>query len=375
MNKRTKKEDRAWLSKSEKLRILSKSDGKCCHCGMSIEVGGNFTVEHAIPIAKGGENCDANLVALCRKCNEQKRDFVVRPDSSYFKFLNEEHRIKMKDMYTKYLSNTSWFTQRNFMREDKLEIEYELRSGWYGRSMCNRRNSGVIVRAILTLSKAAYSDLDEILNCMIKYNKKYGLETWYLKANLDYYFTKGAIYILRNGAKEIVSIIPISLSKMFLREEGIYTILPEISSVYMMSKKEEYIKPVQKALCEILGCISMLFPEGYVLPYTIWYLKADTFSRDVACNHFSSWVMDLEETKDHKKAVYAVFVDWFKGNVEVGSSVTVDTSEMFIDTSIVLQRSIGMNYNEISEFIDVQAFNKLRGYKILDEGEKNYEKG
>jgi len=55
--------------KKIRLRILNRDGRECYWCGMDAD-----TVDHIIPVAKGGLDIDDNLVAACRKCNFSKQD-------------------------------------------------------------------------------------------------------------------------------------------------------------------------------------------------------------------------------------------------------------------------------------------------------------
>lgn len=63
-------------SGSIKLRgiIWQKSDGICWYCGVDLIPWKSFSVDHLIPISKGGGDEYANVVPCCRKCNIGKRD-------------------------------------------------------------------------------------------------------------------------------------------------------------------------------------------------------------------------------------------------------------------------------------------------------------
>lgn len=73
---RKKVVERVWFSRDVKEDILRKSDGVCAHCGCQVVVGDNFTVEHVVPISKGGTNDLVNIVALCHTCNVTKGDGI-----------------------------------------------------------------------------------------------------------------------------------------------------------------------------------------------------------------------------------------------------------------------------------------------------------
>lgn len=55
-------------------QIFERSDGKCHYCGIELQLGGKWHVEHQMPRALGGADDDYNLVAACVPCNLSKRD-------------------------------------------------------------------------------------------------------------------------------------------------------------------------------------------------------------------------------------------------------------------------------------------------------------
>ena len=50
-------------------RILRRDLWECYWCGADAN-----TVDHLVPVAKGGLDVDENLVAACKKCNYSKQD-------------------------------------------------------------------------------------------------------------------------------------------------------------------------------------------------------------------------------------------------------------------------------------------------------------
>lgn len=62
---------------TKKERIFNKCNGKCCFCGMRLQMENpdkkNYmTIDHIVAKCKGGTNRDENLQALCWTCNELK---------------------------------------------------------------------------------------------------------------------------------------------------------------------------------------------------------------------------------------------------------------------------------------------------------------
>ena len=58
----------------EREQILKKTNNKCAHCGVPLTVGLSMTIDHFVPISKGGINQNINLIPLCDDCNSRKRN-------------------------------------------------------------------------------------------------------------------------------------------------------------------------------------------------------------------------------------------------------------------------------------------------------------
>jgi 5-methylcytosine-specific restriction endonuclease McrA len=56
------------LSKSEWLAILTAWNGLCAYCGAP-----GTSIDHLIPIARGGKHDKSNVVPACKPCNSRKR--------------------------------------------------------------------------------------------------------------------------------------------------------------------------------------------------------------------------------------------------------------------------------------------------------------
>lgn len=68
-----KKKKRNSVSDGAKARTYASSGGFCVLAGPNCEVFAT-TIDHWIPLAKGGDNCEENLKPACRFCNEDKGD-------------------------------------------------------------------------------------------------------------------------------------------------------------------------------------------------------------------------------------------------------------------------------------------------------------
>ena len=66
---------RRCFSTEERSAVYSKSEGHCAICGEFVPYT-EFTVDHIIPLAKGGSNDISNLQCACGVCNRIKQDIL-----------------------------------------------------------------------------------------------------------------------------------------------------------------------------------------------------------------------------------------------------------------------------------------------------------
>lgn len=69
--------NRAKFSEFKRLKIYKKYDGHCAYCKGYVDVT-FFTIDHIIPLAKGGSNLYENLALACMRCNFKKSDKIVK---------------------------------------------------------------------------------------------------------------------------------------------------------------------------------------------------------------------------------------------------------------------------------------------------------
>lgn len=108
------------LSKAEKdLMVKIKENNKhvCYYCGKNIVDPDDLTVDHKIPVARGGQTVEFNLVISCKNCNLTKSNLN---ESEYRSILNEAIELmKTTKLYDIILFNNSLESAMEFK---KLQI-------------------------------------------------------------------------------------------------------------------------------------------------------------------------------------------------------------------------------------------------------------
>ena len=68
--------DRKAISKRVRFQVLSRCEFRCVYCG---GLAGDvvLVIDHLIPVSKGGDNDESNLVAACEDCNQGKSDDLI----------------------------------------------------------------------------------------------------------------------------------------------------------------------------------------------------------------------------------------------------------------------------------------------------------
>lgn len=63
------------FSKASRMKIYDKSKHRCCICGKPIEYI-DMTIDHIIPLSRGGKNTPDNLRCVCEECNKFKGNML-----------------------------------------------------------------------------------------------------------------------------------------------------------------------------------------------------------------------------------------------------------------------------------------------------------
>lgn len=74
-------------------KIFQKTNFHCWYCGIYLtkKKGNTRTIDHKVPVSKGGETIDSNLVPCCQPCNVEKDNLGL---TEYRKLIQTKHMLK-----------------------------------------------------------------------------------------------------------------------------------------------------------------------------------------------------------------------------------------------------------------------------------------
>ena len=292
-------EERVKFSKSEKTKILEKSKNRCCRCGSLLDEN-SMTIEHIIPLSRGGTNQQSNLVALCWDCNQKKDNYILHP-GDYFPYLEDEHYQNALTLYKGYIEDVSWYGTRNYTKEEMKVISYYMPLTEHIRKKKNGEKIARKIRLTATLQKIRFKELEEVYKFVEDYNKSEGLDCSDVKDVVDSIFKRGCMYKIHKN-NNTIAILPFTI-ETFYTDTGLKHYSLNLNGLPCKYKKHEYKQLIVRSIMYVLNCISEL---NYLRAATtcIDVPTSDLFLKDIVENYMRGTICGYD--KDKTWAKYSV---------------------------------------------------------------------
>lgn len=94
----TDEEIRREKEKARKLRATrwwrqKKASGLCYYCGRKFKPS-ELTMDHIVPLIRGGKSVKSNIVVACKECNNKKKYMLPIEWDEYINQLKEDNKLK-----------------------------------------------------------------------------------------------------------------------------------------------------------------------------------------------------------------------------------------------------------------------------------------
>ena len=194
--------------------ICAKSDNLCAHCGTPIQIGHNATVDHFIPLRKGGINQKINAIPLCKKCNQAKNSKIVAPDR-YLRYLKPKYQKEIQDYYDSYIHSFEYVSRGNLLCCDQYTMKVYTGPKL---SLKDKKKKQILydkMSQAFILDRVYPKEMDELEDFFEGYLQKMDAfenrET--VHKNIEFWKNFGVIYAIRDKNNEIKIMIPITIAK------------------------------------------------------------------------------------------------------------------------------------------------------------------
>ena len=149
--------DREYFDTDEKYNIIKKAidNEKCCHCGKLIFVGHGMTVDHFIPLNKGGSNRYINLIPLCKECNDNKDDKLYTID--YLKYIKPKYKKELQEYLDSYVEVTEYVQRRRLLAYDEYDFDVTIPTRDFKKKHQTRSSTNGVKVSLLTTIKVKSS--------------------------------------------------------------------------------------------------------------------------------------------------------------------------------------------------------------------------
>ena len=220
--------DREKLTYDEKADICRKSDNRCCHCGEIKFLGYGATIDHFVPLNKGGSNQSLNLIMLCEDCNHEKDNKLV--DVSYIPYLKEPYKTQLHDYVTNYAGLFDYLSRNRLFMFD----EYEISLNCTPNNKYIKNKNAFCIKYKIKL--ATWNDYDKICAYYESYARKYGhfYSKEAVEQQISFWMAFGSIYYIeRKGQISVMTACTIRHVLPAFRYHGIpYELNMYIFSLY-----------------------------------------------------------------------------------------------------------------------------------------------
>ena len=172
------------FTKSKKKDLLTKSWGRCSHCGKELSAKDMLGIHDIISHNGGGTVGMSSLVAVCLECDDEVKG-VAQP-LEYYEYLSMGTKERVLLETKKYDEEANWYSNNDIYPKGNLVI-------------------GDVT--LLNLTSSEYSE--ELLKFIENYNTGIGLSLYGEEGLVDKILKDGRFYALRDSEGAIELLIPI----------------------------------------------------------------------------------------------------------------------------------------------------------------------
>lgn len=207
--------DREEFYWQDRVDLMEKTDWKCACCGTPLEIGRNATLDHFVPLSKGGINQRLNIVPLCEDCNKRKTNRIVEPDW-YLKHIHAKDKEELQNYFDSYVHSFEYVTRGNLLSCDMYEIRLYTGPELREKNPEKRRKMKEKLSKRYILERMLKNQKEEMSRFFLNYLTKYGIldDAEAVPKNIEFWSRFGVIYCMRDKkTDEIRVMMPMTIGQ------------------------------------------------------------------------------------------------------------------------------------------------------------------
>ena len=295
---REKAYEREQFTYEEKRSICLKSEDRCCHCGKLKYIGYGATMDHFIPLHKGGSNRAINLIMLCEDCNKEKDDKIV--DMSYIPYLKDKYKNDLRQYLQSYISVIDYIERNRLFACDEysivLKTDVTEKALKYKRNINNPMfNKGLKYK----LKLARWDDYTAICDYFEKYLKKYNRfdSRRIVEKNITFWMQFGCIYYIeRQGEIALMTVFTVR----HVEGREMYEEIEYVPNMYLFPYYASETV-VSLAVGAVTNVARFILEEQHIkfLPYIITTMDADKSAAKISYHLRGMFGRDMQIRPGH----------------------------------------------------------------------------
>lgn len=314
-------QDRDIFTDEDRIHIAAKSHGYCAHCGKRIEFfGGQATIDHFVPLSKGGVNMDYNTVMLCYDCNQDKGNDIVSP-GGYLSFLDKEHLKKLERYYyDSYIKAFEFFSPNHILAADRFYIQCFNAPSTIPvkiKKTKHKKSFGLVGFQLMIKRADPKTDKDKVMKFWQDYCKKHNITD--AEYNMLFYLTAGTVYYIEQQG-DIKMIFSLLFSQVTHDMSGL------LIFIHSMYGHDRYLTIARNTLSTIIALF--LSEQGLTTsPIVVTMRQEDSLISIFKERHFAPHSSSDGYISCYYFAARAHNADW---NVRAETSKGITFAEKFI---------------------------------------------
>lgn len=354
--------EREWLTTEEKEDICKKTDCVCAHCGKFVYPHYGATIDHFIPLDRGGSSRKINLIPLCEDCNHTKDNKLYSID--YVPYLKPKYKKELEGYVNDYILISDTAQRSRLLAYDEYKGSVKITPPNIQYSKHKPKNHKLTVD--YTIKLATWQDFDKLYAYFVKYLKRRdSLDSEDAAiSNIQFWLRFGCIYYVERK-NEIMLMVAMTIKHLQDQDKEV----GNIPQMYVFSQYQADLSllTIDDSIYRIATALQKENKLNY-LPVNILFIKADPI------HSIYSQILQYEPEQDEVEG-FLDFLVYFGDATDENIQKTKNFFSKFTSETKKLIKFFNKYENDeiswmlhcVLSYDDIISSDDLRPYRLKEE--------